>query len=71
MKAFGGAESKRPSTSGNRMVKMKRLRELGELIESETYILGVLATVVENSKNLDLLRLLDRAQRDIKVRMGK
>lgn len=53
------------------MVKRKRLRGLGELIESETYILGVLATVVENSKNLDLLRLLDRAQRDIKVRMGK
>lgn len=69
MKAFGGAESKRPSTSGNRMVKRRSLRELGELIESETYILGVLATVVENSKNLDLLGLLDRAQRDIKVRM--
>jgi hypothetical protein len=51
------------------MVKRRRLRELGELIESETYILGVLATVVENSKNLDLLGLLDRAQRDIKVRM--
>lgn len=40
-------------------------------MESETYILGVLATVVENSKNLDLLKLLDRAQEGYQSANGR
>jgi hypothetical protein len=33
--------------------------------DGRTYILGVLATVVENCKNLDLFDALDEAQEDI------
>jgi hypothetical protein len=33
----------------------------------KTYILGVLATVVENCKNLDLFDVLVEAQEDIEI----